>query len=220
MTPLLAQLYAMSNTATPEHGATHLGLPAQALDVLARDLRRDHDLPARCDMAGALWASGVYEARILAAKLLTQARMRPNDSAAWGVIAAWAQQCDTRAVADHVAIAGGKRLQAHPARLEQLAQWITAPNMWTRRAALVMTLPWARLPHPKPADMALREQVLDWAAQLVPERDIAIQNAIAGWLRDLSRRDPDRVRAFLAGPGLALVPPARREAACHLPPEP
>ncbi|MBR3370251.1 MAG: DNA alkylation repair protein [Rhodobacteraceae bacterium] len=227
MMPLLAQLHALSDPATATQMAAQsptprafLGIPAQVLDMLARELRRDHDVPARCDMAQALWASDVHEARILAAKLLTQARMRPDDSAAWGLIAGWAQDCDSRALADHVAIAGGKRLQANPARLEQLAHWITAPNMWTRRAALVMTLPWARLPHPKPAEMAVREQVLDWAAQLAPDRDRFIQNAIAGWLRDLSRRDPDRVRAFLAGPGAALGLPAKREAECLLPPAP
>lgn len=222
---LLAHLRSLSDAVkAAEMAAYHktprdfLGISAQLLDEMARDLRRDHGLPARCDMAQALWDSNIHEARILAAKLLTQARMRPDDSTAWTMIATWAQDFDSWALADHAAIAGAKRLQADPARLDQVAGWIIHPNMWTRRAALVMTLPWARLPHPKAADIAAREQVLGWAEQLVPDRDRFIQKAIAWWLRDLSRRNPDRVREFLAGPGSALSKPAQREAARNLPP--
>lgn len=195
-----------------------LGISAQILDEMARDLRRDNDVPARCDMARDLWDCDIHEARILAAKLLTQARMRPDDAAAWDLIAGWAQDFDSWALADHAAIAGAKRLQADSARLEQVADWIGHTNMWTRRAALVMTLPWARLPHPKAGDIAVREQVLGWAEQLVPDRDRFIQKAIAWWLRDLSRRNPDRVCQFLAGPGAALSLPAQREAGRNLPP--
>jgi 3-methyladenine DNA glycosylase AlkD len=88
--------------------------------------------------------------------------------------------------------------------------------MWTRRAALVMTLPWTRMVHPKPADLAIRERVLGWAAAYVPDRDWFIQKAIAWWLRDLSKRDPERVRAFLAEYGPAMKPFAVKEAARYL----
>jgi 3-methyladenine DNA glycosylase AlkD len=88
--------------------------------------------------------------------------------------------------------------------------------MWTRRAALVMTLPWTRFVHPKPADVAIRERVLGWAAGYVPDRDWFIQNAIAWWLRDLSKRDPDRVRRFLEEHGAAMKPFAAKEAARYL----
>ncbi|MDD7970305.1 DNA alkylation repair protein [Roseinatronobacter alkalisoli] len=223
---LLAHLRTLSDPAKAAEMADYhkttrefLGISAQVLDELARDMRRDHDVAERCAMARALWDSDIHEARILAAKLLTQARMRPDDRVAWDLIAAWAQDFDSWALADHAAIAGAKRLQADPARLAQVAEWITHPNMWTRRAALVMTLPWTRLPHPKPEDIAVREQVLGWAEQLVPDRDRFIQKAVAWWLRDLSRRNPDRVRQFLAGPGAALSRPAQREAARNMPPE-
>jgi 3-methyladenine DNA glycosylase AlkD len=149
---------------------------------------------------------------VLAAKLLTQARIRPDDSAVWALICDWAQGFDSWAVADHAAIAGAKRIEADLSRLDTLESWITAPNLWTRRAALVMTLPLARLPFPKQADLTARARVLDWAATLSTDRDRFIQKAIAWWLRDLSRRNPDTVRAFLSGPGAALSKPARREA--------
>jgi 3-methyladenine DNA glycosylase AlkD len=42
---------------------------------------------------------------------------------------------------------------------------------------------------------------------------------VAWWLRDLSKHDADRTRAFLAANGARMKPFARREAARHLPPE-
>jgi 3-methyladenine DNA glycosylase AlkD len=58
--------------------------------------------------------------------------------------------------------------------------------------------------------------VLGWAAGYADDRDWFIQKAIAWWLRDLSRHDADRSRAFLADHGARLKPFARKEAARHL----
>ncbi len=189
-----------------------LGLSAQVLELMAREHRRSMSVAARCDLAQGLWESDIHEARIYAAKLLTQARIRPDDTPVWRLIAAWAQGFDSWALADHASVAGGKRLIADPRRLDEVECWTESPNIWTRRAALVMTLPWARLPHPKPDDLAIRARVLGWAAGYVPDRDRFIQKAIAWWLRDLSKRDPQAVRAFLDGPGAGLSAAARREA--------
>jgi 3-methyladenine DNA glycosylase AlkD len=193
-------------------GREFLGVPAAVLDEMARGLRREITLEARCALAREMWASDIHEACIFAAKLLTQARIRPEDDEVWQIIAGWAQGFDSWALADHASIAGAKRLQAVPARLDQVAGWTTSDNMWTRRAALVMTLPWARLTHPKAQDLAVRERVLGWAEGYVTDRDWFIQKAVAWWLRDLSRRDPARVLAFLDGPGAGLAKWARKEA--------
>ncbi|PZX46648.1 3-methyladenine DNA glycosylase AlkD [Roseinatronobacter thiooxidans] len=216
---LLDQLSAMGDPAkAAEQAAYHktgrifLGVPAAALDEMARGLRADLDLPTRCALAQDLWQGNVHEGGILAAKLLTQARIRPDDTPVWQMIADWAQGFDSWALADAASIAGAKRLQALPARLDEVEGWTASENMWTRRAALVMTLPWARLPHPKADDLAVRERVLAWAETYVPDRDRFIQKAIGWWLRELSRRDPDRVLVFLEGPGAALTKGAKTEA--------
>ncbi len=98
-----------------------------------------------------------------------------------------------------------------------MAGWTTHPNMWTRRAALVVTLPWAKMNFPKPADLAIRARVLLWAESYVTDRDWFIQKAVAWWIRDLSKHDAAAARTFLDGPGAALKPFARTEAARHLP---
>lgn len=190
---------------------TYLGVPNPQIDGLVAEWRAAHDLHGRIALARDLWASDIHEARIAAAKLLTQARIRP-DEAVWSLIAGWAPEFDGWAIADQAMIAGQKRLVADPARLDQVEGWLDHPNKWTRRAALTGTLPWAKMNNPKVDDLAARDRVLNWAARLADDRDWFIQKAIAWWLRDLSKRDAPRVRAFLTDHGARMKPFARKEA--------
>lgn len=231
MTPeaVLADLRAAGDpAAAPGKAAYHKtdrevwGVPNPVLNDLAATLRRDLPAAQRVPLAEALWDSGIFEARILAAKALTQARLRPEaaEEDAWRAFRRWVPQFDGWAIADHACAAGAKRLVAHPARLDEVEEWTRSDHLWTRRAALVATLPWAKLRHPSDAQIAARERILGWAAGYVPDRAWFIQKAIAWWLRDLSKHDPDRTRAFLAAHGAAMKPFARREAARLLPAAP
>ncbi len=195
----------------------YLGVTNPEIDELAKAWRQALTLDDRLALAGGLWRTNIHEARIAAAKLLTQARIRPDDTSAWRLIASWVPDFDAWAIADHASIAGQKRLVWEPSRLDEVAEWTTSDHMWTRRAALVMTLPWTRLNHPKPDDLAIRERVLGWAASYVDDPEWFIQKAVAWWLRDLGKRDPDRVRTFLAEHGDRMKPFARKEAARSLP---
>ncbi len=215
----LDQLLALENPArAAEMAAYHkakrryLGIPVPVLADLAGQWRADRTVEDRVALADTLWQTDIHEARIAAAKLLTQARLRPDDGA-WALITAWVPQFDAWAVADHACDAGHRRLLADPARIDAVEGWTGHPNMWTRRAALVITLPWARMNNLKPRDAEIRERALGWAAAYVPDRDWFIQKAIAWWLRDLSKHDADRTRAFLVAHGEAMKPFARKEAA-------
>ncbi|WP_377506805.1 DNA alkylation repair protein [Octadecabacter sp. R77987] len=194
----------------------YLGVANPAIDAAVKDWRAALDAPARVALADGLWRSNIHEARIAAAKLLTQARIRPDDSAAWNLITAWVPDFDAWAVADHASIAGQKRLVWQPERVQELVTWTTSDHMWTRRAALVMTLPWTKQNNPKPDEIAIREQVLGWVAGYVDDPEWFIQKAVAWWLRDLSKHDPDRVRGFLEQYGARMKPFARKEAARKL----
>jgi 3-methyladenine DNA glycosylase AlkD len=224
MTPeaALAELEALAD---PERAAgaegyhkaprRYLGVPNPAINDLTTAWRQALDVPARVALADALWKTDIHEARIAAAKLLTQARLRP-DAAAWALIASWVPDFDAWAIADHVCMAGQKRLVADPARIDEVEGWTRADHMWTRRAALVITLPWTKQNHPKPADLAIRDRVLGWAGGYVDDPEWFIQKAVAWWLRDLSKHDPERSRAFLAEHGARMKPFARKEAAKYL----
>ncbi len=221
MTPL-AQLEALTNPAKAlEMQAYHkaprryLGVPVPDVEGLTDQWRAELTLDDRLTLAESLWQTDIHEARVAAAKLLTQARIRPDD-AAWTLIQSWVPDFDGWSLADHASIAGQKRLVADPKRLDTVEGWITSPHLWTRRAALVMTLPWTKQNHPKPADLAIRDRVLGWCETLSPDPDWFIQKAIAWWVRDLSKHDAPRARAFLQAQGDTLKPFARKEAGRYL----
>lgn len=195
----------------------YLGVANPVIDVFVKEWRAALDLEARLQLSSDLWETNIHEARIAAAKLLTQARIRPDDTAAWNLIASWVPSFDAWAVADHACIAGQKRLVWEPSRLDQVEAWTTSDHMWTRRAALVMTLPWTKQNFPNPAELEARDRVLGWAASYVPDHDWFIQKAIAWWLRELSKHDAPRVVAFLGKYGDQMRPFARKEAARKLP---
>lgn len=218
----LAQLHALAD---PVNAATvaayhkvdrvYLGIPIPAQEPLIAAWRAAATLPDRIQLASDLWDTNIHEARVCAARLLTQARVKP-DTAMWDLIASWVPQFDAWAIADHVCKAGEKRVVADPARLDHVQKWLTHENMWVRRTTLVMTLPWTKQNHPTPQDQAVRDRVLGWCVTLSPDRDWFIQKAIAWWLRDLSRHDAPRVAAWLDANGAGIKAFARKEAAKYL----
>ena len=223
MDEALAQLRAQADPVKAEEAAAYhkaarvyLGVSVPQIDALAKGWREGITLEARVALAEALWASDIHEARVAAAKLMVQARIRP-DAAVWDLIAGWVPQFDAWAIADHVCKAGEKRVMADLTRLDAVEGWTQSPLMWQRRAALVICLPLAKLPNPKPAEIAARDRVLGWAAGYVGDRDWFIQKAVAWWLRDLSKHDAVAVRKFLAEHGEAMKTFARKEAAQYLP---
>ncbi|MCF6430125.1 DNA alkylation repair protein [Leisingera sp. MMG026] len=192
-----------------------LGVPNPATNDLTKTWRQALPLEERVNLARALWETDIFEARIAAAKLLTQARIK-EDAPVWELLQAWVPGFDSWAIADHACSAISKRLQAAPERLDTVEAWTQSDHMWSRRAALVATLPWAKMNNLKPADQEQRERILGWAAAYVPDRNWFMQKAVAWWLRDLSKHDAERTRAFLAEHGAAMKAFARKEAAKYL----
>ncbi|WP_435138038.1 DNA alkylation repair protein [Pseudopelagicola sp. nBUS_19] len=192
-----------------------LGLSASTLNNLSKSWRQSLSTQERVELAKALWETDIFEARITAAKLLTQARLRP-DAAAWELIQDWVPQLDSLAIADHACVAGQKRLAADRSRINIVQGWVTSDHIWQRRAALIITLPWAKLNFPKPKDLEIREQVLGWAAIYVNDKEWIIQKSIAQWLKNLSKHDANRTQEFLKIYGSRMKGFAQKEASTHL----
>ena len=152
----------------------YLGVSNPAIDAVVKDWRRTLTVDARTELAAALWRTNIHEARVAAAKLFTQARIRP-DQDVWEMIKSWVPDFDAWAIADHAAIAGQKRLVAEPQRLDDVELWTGSDHLWTKRAALVMTLPWTKNRNPKPKELAQRERILGWAASNVSDPEWFIQ---------------------------------------------
>jgi 3-methyladenine DNA glycosylase AlkD len=219
-TAVLAELEALADPAkSAEIAAYHktprvyLGVAAPEIYALADRWRAGRSVAERVALAAALWDSNLHEARMAAARLLTQARIHEDEPLVWAEFLRWVPGFDGWALADHACKAGERRLVHDPSRLDIVETWTRDPNMWVRRATLVVTLPWSKLTHPTPAQIAERERILGWAAAQVADRDWFIQKAIAWWLRSLSRHDAVRTRAFLDAHGAAMKGFARRDAA-------
>ncbi len=193
----------------------YLGVTNPIINDLTKAWRQSLSLDERLTTADAFWRTNIHEARIAAAKLLTQARIRPDD-AAWRLITSWVPDFDAWAIADHACSAGSRRLTADPSRLDQVERWTTSPHMWTKRAALVITLPWTKSNHPNAAEQAQRDRILGWAATYVTDPDWFIQKSVAWWVRELSKHDKSRATAFLDTYGPTMKPFARKDAARHL----
>ena len=193
----------------------YLGIGNGPLDDLAKSWRRSLTVDERVALASALWDTNIYEARITAAKMLTQARIKSDDSV-WALLVSWVKDFDSWAIADHASMAGQRRLSADPSRIEDIETWTTSEHMWTKRAALVMTLPYTKNRNPSAHELETRERILGWAAGYVADKQWFIQKAVAWWLRDLSKRDPERVDAFLNEHGEGMKNFARKEASKYL----
>ena len=172
-----------------------LGVTPAALEEVVAEWRAERDLDARIALAEALWDSDVHEARLAAARLLVQARMRPDD-AAWAAIMDWARQIDGAEIDDAVMTAAARRVVADPTRLDQITAWAGSRNPWLRRGVMLATLPWAKMNNPKPEDLEIREKVLQLMLRLASDRHGGVRQAAKLWLRNLEKRDPDRVAVW------------------------
>ena len=66
----------------------YVGIPNVAKNDLNQSWRQKLPVETRVALAEALWKTNIFEARIAAAKLLTQARIKPDD-AVWALISKW-----------------------------------------------------------------------------------------------------------------------------------
>ncbi len=187
----------------------YLGLRVPDMTAIAKaagKLFSEADLLRACRK---LWATDIHDARITTGKIL-HLKQISDQQAVWQFLDDVKNDLDAWAIADALAQAAHRCLQTHPHFLDKLeADWVTHLNFWIRRAALVNTLYLAKSGQ-NPA------RPLTWAATYVPDREWFIQKAIAWWLRELSKHNPELVQTFLDQHGQHMKGFARREAAKYL----
>jgi 3-methyladenine DNA glycosylase AlkD len=187
----------------------HWGAPLPGMDAAIKETLGDLTQSQALDLSRRLWRAPVWDLKIVAGRILARKSIEP-DARVWRFVTGRLADLDGWAVADNLADVGARCLVADPARLDAVAAWIDNPHLWTRRAALVFTLPWAK-------EKRDPERMLGWATRLAEDRQWFIQKAIGWWLRELSKRDPKRVRRFLKENDEKLTGVARREATKYLP---
>ena len=188
----------------------HWGVRAPDMDRAIRECLTGADTETLYLSCAALWREPVWDLRIVAARVLAGKSVPPDDRL-WRFVLDRMSDLDGWAVADTLAAGAGRCLIAEPRRLGAVETWVENPHLWTRRAALVFTLPWMK-PGRDP------ERMLGWSSRLLPDREWFIQKAIGWQLRSLSKASPGRLRKFLSDHGGAVKGVARREATRYLSP--
>ena len=170
-----------------------MGVAPQALEDLGRDWRASVPFPDRLDLARALWADGRLEARLMAAKLLTQARIK-EDADVWDHLTTWIAEARNWAEVDALASAGGRRLLADLSRLAMIPELGQSDRALDRRAALGLTLPLAKLANPSDAEVDALDDILPLLTATLNDPDKDVSRVADGWLRSLGKHDPKRAR--------------------------
>jgi 3-methyladenine DNA glycosylase AlkD len=182
----------------------HWGAPAPSMDLAIRATLADATPDEIVALSERMWREPVWDLKAASARMLSRPAVPPDDRL-WGLVRTRMKDLDGWALADTLAGAGSRCLLADPRRLDDVEPWTGNPHLWTRRAALVFTLPWTKGGRDP-------ERMLGWAAGLAADPEWFIQKAIGWWLRELSKRDAPRVRRFIAEHCAAMKSFARREA--------
>jgi 3-methyladenine DNA glycosylase AlkD len=186
----------------------HWGVALPGMDAAIKEALGDLTQAQALSLCAHLWREPVWDLKIVAGRILTRKSIEP-DAEVWSFVTERLIDLDGWAVADNLASVGSRCLIADPSRLDAVEAWTHSPHLWTRRAALVFTLPWTK-------EKRDPERMLGWAARLAEDREWFIQKAVGWWLRELSKRDPKRVRRFLREYSEKLTGVAKREATKYL----
>ena len=169
-----------------------LGVPMPFLRALAKTLGRDHDL------ALSLWASGIHEARILAALVDVPSRVTVEQ------MEAWATDLDSWDVCDQLC---SNLLDRTPHAYAKAAEWSGREQEFVKRAGFVLMA--ALATHDKKAG---DQPFLDFLPLILREagdRRNFVKKAVNWALRGIGKRSLRLNEAAVATAGEILATPDR-----------
>ncbi len=169
---------------------TYLGVRVPQITQLARGYWQTEGESELIETCEQLWKTNIAEARVLVGKLL-EVRKFEDHGAVWSFLSQIKEELDAWAIADHLEKGAKRCILVDESRLDDMERnWLKHENFWVRRACLVYTLYYAKSGRNP-------ERSLQWASTMVDDRGWFIQKAIAWWLRELSKHNPERVHQFL-----------------------
>jgi 3-methyladenine DNA glycosylase AlkD len=175
------------------HADKAFGVSVSDLKRLARDLGRDHDL------AGALWATGWYEARMLTGFVDEPERVTAAQ------MDRWAREFDNWAVCDHLCF---HLFDRTPHAWRKIEQWCPRREEFVKRAGFALLASVAL--HHKDADDAPFLASLDLIERGARDDRNFVKKGVSWALRSVGRRPSSAVKA-------AALAVARRLAAASEP---
>jgi 3-methyladenine DNA glycosylase AlkD len=160
----------MARYAIPSEKA--FGVAMKDVQALAKQLGRNHEL------AGALWETGWYEARLLAAYVDEPARITPEQMDRWG------GDFDNWAICDTVCFALFDRT---PHAWRKVEQWAPSKEEFVKRAAFALL--WGLTVHDKAAGDAPFTQGLRFIERAATDERNFVKKAVNMALRAVGKRN-------------------------------
>jgi len=154
-------------------GARVLGIPMAYLRPLARRLGRDHDL------AAALWASGVHEARLLATLVAEPARLSREQAEAW------AAEVDSWDLCDQLC---ANLLRRWPDAVALAHDWSERPEEFVKRAGFALMVSLVQK-EKRLSDDELRRFLAAVEREAGDQRNY-VRKALSWVLRELGKKRP------------------------------
>jgi 3-methyladenine DNA glycosylase AlkD len=163
------------------HVTKAFGVPVGKMQALAKRLGRNHEL------ALALWETGWYEARMVAAFLDDPERVTPNQ------MDRWCQDFDNWGICDTVCL---HLFDRTPHAYDKVADWSRKRNEFEKRAAFALLAALAL--HDKQADDEPFVQGLRLIEQAAEDERNFVKKGVSWALRLIGRRNPELNKAAVA----------------------
>ncbi len=147
------------------------------------------------DVMEGLWKIRTFETRLAAIDVLKVFAKKGSVETALDFADRWIDDADTWAVVDPLCSPCIGSLLLREAKVEvTLRSWRTSDNFWRRRASVLPFLHLALKSQYKPE---YADKILEAVSPHISDEEFFVGKA-AGWvLRELSKRDPELVRAYL-----------------------
>lgn len=169
---------------------------------------RDADARAVLDLAKALIDSGAWEMRFIAYELVANHPMVMRALDVAELEALGRGMNDWPAVDTFSCYLAGLAWRERRVDEAEVHRWARSPDRWWRRTALASTIALNCRARGGTGDLA---RTLAVCRMLAADRDDMVVKALSWALRELAKRDPDAVRAFLAEHEGKLAPRVVRE---------
>jgi 3-methyladenine DNA glycosylase AlkD len=142
-----------------------------------------------------LWKIRTFETRLAAIDVLKVYAKKGPVQEALAIADKWIDDADTWAITDPLSSPTiGSMILRDPTVEDTLRSWSTSDNFWRRRTSF---LPYLHLSLKSQYRPEFNDKILEAVTPHISDEEFFVGKA-AGWvLRELSKRDPDLVRAYL-----------------------
>ncbi len=142
-----------------------------------------------------LWKQTIFESRVAAIRVLERYAKRGDIASALDTASRWIDDVDTWGLMDPLGtLCVGTLLLRNRSIEKTLTEWSMSENFWRRRASI---LPYLHLSKKSVYKDEYTERILHAIRPHISDKEFFVGKAAAWVLRELSKREPETVKAFI-----------------------